>query len=48
MTLEGLKYPLNNYRMSNKYPIGVSNEFTGKEAKITVEKGELLVIYDAI
>lgn len=47
VTLKGLKYPLNEYNMDNLFPIGVSNEFTGKEVSITVKDGELAVIYDA-
>lgn len=41
----GLKYSLDHYTMTNSYPIGVSNEFTGKEALICVENGTLLVIF---
>ncbi len=41
----GLKYSLDNYNMSNSYPIGVSNEFTGKESSITVKDGSLLIIF---
>ena len=36
VTLKGLKYPLNNYTMTDNNPIGVSNEFTGAPAEITV------------
>lgn len=48
VTLEGLKYPLNNYTMTNGFPIGVSNEFMGEKASVTVKEGALLVIYDAV
>lgn len=41
----GLKYRLENYTMTNDYPIGVSNEFTGEEAEISVKEGVLLIIY---
>ncbi len=42
----GFKYGLENAVLSNSEPLGVSNEFTGKKAKIKVEKGTLLIIYD--
>lgn len=42
---KGLKYTLNGYEMRNDYPIGVSNEFTGSPAEISVADGTLLVIY---
>ena len=42
VTLKGLKYPLDSYPMTNTYPIGTSNEFTGEEATVTVN-GSLLV-----
>ena len=46
VTLKGLKYPLENYTLSNAFPIGVSNLFTGSEAKISVREGALLVIWN--
>lgn len=44
VTLKGLKYPLSRYTLTNSYPIGVSNEFTGQAAEITAEKGAFLVV----
>lgn len=44
VTLEGLKYPLKEYTITNDFPIGVSNEFRGEEAKITVREGVLAVM----
>ncbi len=41
----GLKYTLTDYTMTNDYPVGVSNEFTGCAAEISVRNGTLLVIY---
>lgn len=44
VTLEGLKYPLENAVVRNEFPIGVSNEFTGAAASVRVENGDLLCI----
>jgi len=44
VTLEGLKYPLNDYTMTSDNPIGVSNAFTGSPSRIRVKKGALLVM----
>ncbi len=41
----GLKYTLDNYTMTNNYPLGVSNEFIGERATISVKDGSLLIIY---
>ena len=46
VTLEGLYYPLDNGTLTSGFPLGVSNHFTGQSARITVEKGSLLVIWD--
>lgn len=45
VTLRGLKYPLRDAVLENTFPIGVSNEFVGKAASISVKKGMLLVVY---
>lgn len=42
--LSGLKYPLENAVIENTFPIGVSNEFTDKSAKIAVKNGTLLIV----
>lgn len=44
VTLKGLKYPLNDYTMTNDNPIGISNEFIGEEASVAVEDGQLVLI----
>ena len=46
VTLRGLKYPLENAVITSVYPIGVSNEFLGIPATISVKTGTLIVIWD--
>lgn len=45
ITLTGFKYPLKNGTLKNSFPLGASNEVTGKSGVISVEKGSLLVIF---
>ena len=44
VSIENMKYPLKNYRMTNDFPIGISNEFIGEEAVVSVENGELVCV----
>ncbi len=44
VTVDGLKYTLSNEELSNSFPLGVSNEFIGKKARISVREGTLLII----
>ncbi len=44
VTLQGLKYELNNAVLTNTFPLGVSNEFTGQESAVTVKDGTLLIV----
>jgi thiamine pyrophosphokinase len=46
VSLSGLKYNLENAALTAGFPLGVSNHFTTQEAKISVENGSLLLIYD--
>lgn len=47
VTINGLKYEIKNTELSSEFPLGVSNEFTGKPAEITVTDGCLLIIWSA-
>ncbi|MDR1638506.1 MAG: thiamine diphosphokinase [Clostridiales bacterium] len=44
VTLEGLKYPLDNYTLHDDVSLGVSNEFTGKPSRISVRKGLVMIV----
>ncbi len=46
VTLKGLYYPLEKGILTAGFPLGVSNHFTGVPARITVENGSLLVIWE--
>lgn len=46
VTIEGLHYPLKKGILTAGFPLGVSNHFTGETAKITVENGSLLILWD--
>lgn len=45
VTIQGLKYELQDADLTNTFPIGISNEFTGRKAMITVNKGTLAVMW---
>ena len=46
LSIKGLKYELENYTLKSEFPLGVSNEFTGKCAEITFNSGTLMIIFD--
>lgn len=45
VTLAGLKYPLSGAVLTCDMPLGVSNEFTGVPASVSVREGTLLVLW---
>jgi len=45
VNLSGLKYRLEDAELTYDYPIGVSNEFIGEAANISVRNGTLIVIW---
>ncbi|SFG54319.1 thiamine diphosphokinase [Oribacterium sp. WCC10] len=48
VTEKGFKYIVNDVTMNNHTPTGLSNEFVGTEAEISVKDGILLLIYDIV
>lgn len=48
VTLRGLHYPLEGYTLTSGFPLGVSNQFTGCPASVSVREGTLLVMWEEI
>ena len=46
VTIEGLQYGLEKGTLSAGFPLGVSNHFVGKAARVSVEKGSVLLLWD--
>ena len=44
VSISNAKYEVNGANLSPDFPLGVSNSFTGAEAKISVKSGSLLII----
>ena len=44
ISLEGFRFPLNNYRLSNMDPLTISNELTAPIGVVTLKGGRILVI----
>jgi thiamine pyrophosphokinase len=45
VTLRGLQYELEKGTLTAGFPLGVSNHFIGKDARISVKDGSLLIMY---
>ena len=45
VTLKGLKYELEDAQLTNRFPLGVSNEFMGQKAAVTVGRGIAVLVY---
>lgn len=46
VTLTGLKFPLENAVLTSSFPVGVSNEFLGQPAQVSVREGCLLLVWE--
>jgi thiamine pyrophosphokinase len=45
VTLQGLRYSLEGAQLTSGFPLGVSNQFIGQAASVSVTEGRLLVIW---
>ena len=45
VAISGAKYSGEGFELSPSFPLGVSNEFTGREAHVSVRKGTLAVVW---
>ncbi|MBQ6266607.1 MAG: thiamine diphosphokinase [Clostridia bacterium] len=48
VTIRGLKYELAGETLRSNFALGVSNEFIGKQAEISVEDGTLLILVEEL
>lgn len=46
VSLRGLKYELEGETLTNRFPLGVSNEFIGKQATVSIGSGVAILVYD--
>ncbi|MBQ8324647.1 MAG: thiamine diphosphokinase [Clostridia bacterium] len=46
VSVKGLSYELQNALLTDHYPLGVSNEFCGRDGEITVHRGDVLLILE--
>jgi len=46
--LTGLHYPLKDAVLTSGFPLGVSNQFTGQPAAVSVREGTLLVMWETV
>ena len=46
VTIKGLLYELDNAEISPDFPLGVSNEFIGRDSEISVTDGVLTIIFE--
>lgn len=44
VTIQGLEYEVEGITLTNAFPLGISNSFTGRKAFVSVQKGSLAVI----
>lgn len=48
VTLCGLKYTLEDAELSDTFPVGVSNAFTGAASQVKVKDGALMIVWESV
>lgn len=46
VTIRGMKYEAEDAELTNRFPLGVSNEFLGRESSVTVKEGIAILVFD--
>lgn len=46
--IQGFEYEVEGTTLTNSFPLGISNEFTGRKAVVSVQKGTLAVLWQHI
>ena len=46
VTITGAEYEIANAKLTDSFPLGVSNSFTGKEVTVSVGEGRLLLVHE--
>ena len=46
VTLSNLKSPLETDTLASSFPLGVSNQFLGRTARVSAQKGSLLLVWE--
>lgn len=45
VTIQGFEYEVEGTTLTNAFPLGISNEFTGKKAVVSVQNGTLAILW---
>lgn len=45
VTIQGFEYEIEGTTLTNSFPLGISNEFTGRKGIISVQKGTLAILW---
>ena len=46
VTIQGMKFEMKEGEISGNFPVGVSNEFLGKESSVSVKEGSLILLWE--
>jgi len=46
VTILGAEYEVSNVILLDDFPLGVSNSFIGREVRVSVKEGRLLIVHE--